>query len=130
MVMPVVRLYPPAYGLPDAVSAAFQGLRQALEGMPEDQVRAAAPAIRGQLADLATFVLLRAMPPAPSTDRAPADEWLTAEQAAARVHVDPSWFKRQRVPFARRLGRKTVRYSAAGLERWMASRPRTLRDGP
>ncbi len=52
------------------------------------------------------------------------DRLLTAEEAAARLGTTPRWLRRRagKLPFARRLSRKTVRYSEAGLTRWLAAR--------
>lgn len=55
---------------------------------------------------------------------ATADELLTAEQAAERLGVSVDWLYRRtgRLPFARKLSRRVVRYSAAGLAAYLAAR--------
>ena len=49
------------------------------------------------------------------------DTPLTAEQAAALIGVSRRWVYRHadRLPFARRINRKNVRFSRAGLQRWL-----------
>ncbi len=58
-------------------------------------------------------------PPAPG-----ADELLTADEAAARLGVSVDWLYRRTgsLPFARKLSRRVVRYSATGLAAYLASR--------
>jgi excisionase family DNA binding protein len=52
------------------------------------------------------------------------DELLTAVEAAERLGVSRQWVYRHQdtLPFMRRLGAGTLRFSARGLERWMESR--------
>jgi predicted DNA-binding transcriptional regulator AlpA len=59
---------------------------------------------------------------APSPD--PPDRLLTPHQAAERLGVTSRWLYRHapRLPFTRRLSRKVLRFSEAGLWRWQASR--------
>lgn len=49
---------------------------------------------------------------------------LTPPEAAALLGVTVTWLYRHagRLPFARRLSRKALRFSEAGLRRWLASR--------
>ena len=51
------------------------------------------------------------------------DTPLTAEQAAALIGVSRRWIYRNaaRLPFTRRISRKTLRFSEAGLHRWIAA---------
>ncbi len=53
---------------------------------------------------------------------AEADRLLTPEEAARLLGVEVSWLSRhrRRLPFARKLSHKTVRYSEAGLRKWQA----------
>ncbi len=53
-----------------------------------------------------------------------ADRLLSAEQVAAILGVTKRWVERRarRLPFARRLSAHAVRYSEAGLRRWMSNR--------
>jgi len=57
-------------------------------------------------------------------DQEPPDRLLNAEQVATRMHVSEAWVYRQarRWPFTRKLGRRAVRFSEAGLVRWLSSR--------
>jgi hypothetical protein len=52
------------------------------------------------------------------------EELLTAEQAAALLSVSVDWMYRHasRLPFTKRLSRKALRFSKAGLMRWRAGR--------
>ncbi len=56
----------------------------------------------------------------------PAEDLLTADEAARRLGVSKDWLYRQtkRLPFARKLSRKVVRYSAAGLAKYLEGRDR------
>jgi predicted DNA-binding transcriptional regulator AlpA len=52
------------------------------------------------------------------------DHLLSPEEAATALGVKVSWIYRHAptLPFARRLSRKCLRFSAAGLRRWQAAR--------
>jgi hypothetical protein len=52
------------------------------------------------------------------------EELLTAEQAAAQLNVSVDWMYRHasELPFTKRLSRKALRFSKAGLLRWRAGR--------
>jgi hypothetical protein len=54
----------------------------------------------------------------------PEEELLTAEQAAALLNVSVDWMYRHAsgLPFTKRLSRKALRFSKAGLLRWRAGR--------
>jgi excisionase family DNA binding protein len=63
---------------------------------------------------------------APAT---PAPAWseadlLTVDEAAALLRVSPRWLYRhaQTLPFARKLSRKVLRFSRAGLQRWLPTK--------
>jgi predicted DNA-binding transcriptional regulator AlpA len=49
------------------------------------------------------------------------DRLLTAEQVALALGLDVGSVTRRRFPFRIKLGRRTVRYSEAGLRRWIRS---------
>jgi len=53
-----------------------------------------------------------------------AERLLTPPEAAALLGVTVPWLYRHagRLPFARRLSRKALRFSDAGLRRWLAAR--------
>ncbi len=59
------------------------------------------------------------------------DEFLTATQAAKLLNVREDWLYRRalRLPFAKKLSGKTLRFSKAGLMRWRAARS-LLRAAP
>jgi hypothetical protein len=52
------------------------------------------------------------------------DRLLTVEEAAAALQVSPRWLYRnaKNLPFARKLSRKVLRFSRAGMDRWTAAR--------
>ena len=58
--------------------------------------------------------------------RSDEDRWLTSDEAASLLRVDRKWlYRRARtLPFCRRLSRKKLLFSEAGLHRWMATRTR------
>jgi excisionase family DNA binding protein len=66
-------------------------------------------------------------PPVPKSGPAPndngkADRLLTVAQVAERLGVPKRWVYRRaaKLPFARRIGAGTLRFSEKGLERWEA----------
>lgn len=65
-----------------------------------------------------------APPPAPRAPDAEPAHLLTPEQAATRLGVTRRWLYRnaKTLPFTRRLSRRALRFDAAGLGRWVASR--------
>jgi predicted DNA-binding transcriptional regulator AlpA len=85
------------------------------------------PAILGQLAELQAIFLARLVSPNgshPAAGPAEPDRLLTADEAAPIIGMTPRWLYRhaKQLPFARRLSRKALRFSEAGLRRYMASR--------
>ena len=60
----------------------------------------------------------RAEPTHEVTEPGP-DRLLTAKEAADLLNVTPRWLYRRQLPFARRLSRRAVRFSEAGLRRWL-----------
>jgi excisionase family DNA binding protein len=52
------------------------------------------------------------------------DGMLTVKQAAERLGVAPSWLYRhsKKLPFARKLGHRTLRFDARALNRWFKTR--------
>lgn len=61
---------------------------------------------------------------APVHAGAASDRLLTVAEAATILNVLPRWLYRrsQTLPFARHLGHRTLRFSEAGLRRWMEHR--------
>ena len=55
-------------------------------------------------------------------ERASNDQLLTAKAAAERLGVDERWIYRRAdsLPFTKRLGERTLRFSERGLEQWLA----------
>lgn len=80
--------------------------------------QAALSAMQGVL----TARLLVAPAEHPSGDAG--DRLLTAEEVAGVLGVTKRWVQRRarRLPFSRRISVRSVRYSEAGLKRWMANR--------
>jgi predicted DNA-binding transcriptional regulator AlpA len=64
-----------------------------------------------------------ATPPA-SEPRPEPDRTLDLAEAATLLGVKPAWLTRhaRTLPFTRKLGHRTVRYSEAGIRRWLAAR--------
>jgi excisionase family DNA binding protein len=62
-----------------------------------------------------------APPPAPAAEP---DRLLTVAEAAERLAVDARWIYRRKdkLPFTRKIGPGTLRFSERGLERWKESR--------
>ena len=58
---------------------------------------------------------------APAQVDAPAgsDRFLTAAEAAKRLGQKPRWLRDRRLPFRVQVSPRRVRYSEAGMERWM-----------
>jgi predicted DNA-binding transcriptional regulator AlpA len=52
------------------------------------------------------------------------DEWIDIEKAAKLMSVSPEWLyhNRKNLPFASKIGRRLLRFSRNGLQRWMQSR--------
>ncbi len=50
------------------------------------------------------------------------DRLLDVEEASRMLGTTPSWLRRHSgLPFVRRLGRRTIRYSATGISRWIVA---------
>ncbi|HYV18622.1 MAG TPA: helix-turn-helix domain-containing protein [Verrucomicrobiae bacterium] len=107
-------------------------IRAALEDRARaaDVPAAALPVVLGQLAELQAVFLARlvsngnghAAPPTPSAPPE-TERLLTAEQAAELLGVAPRWLYRHadQIPGARRLSRKCLRFTEAGLRRYLAN---------
>jgi hypothetical protein len=119
------QLPPPTYPAPSPEGPPPLGL----DALAADPARAAnlSLALAGKLLVRAATVLaaLGAVSwsdTGPSTAPNEPDRLLTADEAAQILGVNPKWLSRQRWPFTRKLSNKVVRYSEAGLTRWLASR--------
>ena len=89
----------------------------------------ALPAVALHLAALQSAVAARlcSRPSAPGPSHGletATDDYLTTAEAAAVLKVSPKWLYRRstRLPFARKLSRREIRFSRRGLERYMAAR--------
>ena len=96
-----------------------------LAALPPEQI----PSILARVAAIQSVLTARllAIPPVPVASESKSettDQLLTAEDAAAILRVTPRWLYRHanRLPFTRRLSRKCLRFSEAGLRRWQASK--------
>ena len=105
---------------------------QTIASLVEAAKPADLPALAGDLARALGVVLARAAttPVATSpalSENAEAGVLLTVEEAGQRLGVASNWLYRhaKSLPFTRKLGRRTLRFDAHGLERWAANRPRT-----
>ncbi len=100
-------------------------LEQATADVSVEQV----PALLGELERLKAGLWARLVVPAhngapqtaPISDK---DKLLTPEEAAELLSVKVSWLYRnwQRLPFARKLSRKALRFNESGLRRWQVTR--------
>jgi predicted DNA-binding transcriptional regulator AlpA len=91
----------------------------------EEVPLAQAPRLLSQLAAAQATLLARILSPAESAPPPDHDDrWLNAEEAAALLKVHRKWLYRRAksLPFSRRLSRKKLLFSEAGLRQWMASR--------
>lgn len=92
-----------------------------------DMPREALPGLLAGLAALQAAVAARlAVVPDANGNGAGPDEMLTAEQAARRTGMSRRLLYKQtkagKLPFARRVSEKALRFSALGIERWLAAR--------
>ena len=88
--------------------------------VPRDAIPGLLAQLEGVRALLWTRMLGRPEPSARPQDLQP-DELLTAAEVAEILEVDLKWlYRHPQLPFARRLGRRTLRFSRRGLEKWLA----------
>jgi hypothetical protein len=82
-----------------------------------------------QVASLQNALAARLLESVPknAAEAAQPDVLLTAEQVAPLLNVTPHWLYRhsKRLPFARRLSRRTLRFSEAGLRKYQCAVRRT-----
>jgi predicted DNA-binding transcriptional regulator AlpA len=91
-----------------------------ISAMPQDLIAE----LRGQIAKLDTLLLSRLLngeQPKPSMER---DRLLTAAEAAHKLGATEDWLYRHAntLPFAVRVGKKYLRFSEAGIERYIRQR--------
>ena len=86
-----------------------------------DQIPAAIAQLAAAQSTLAARLMVAASQPAPRQDEE--TNWLSVEEAAAKVGRSPRWFypNAKRLPFLKRLSRKVLLVSEAGMMRWVAS---------
>lgn len=84
-----------------------------------------AAAALARIEGLAAVLRARLATAAPAQNGAHADEMLTADEVARRTGMSKRWLyakaKAGHLPFARRMG-TAVRFSARGIEPWLAAR--------
>ena len=83
--------------------------------LPKDAI----PQLRGELAKLDTMLLARLMTPAIGANEN--DRLLDASEAAAKLGTSEDWVYRhaKSLPFAIRVGKKSLRFSEAGISRYI-----------
>ena len=103
----------------------FAQLEKATADVPADQV----PTLLGELERLKAVLWAKLVTPSPNGKAQPVpstenEKLLTPEKAAELLSVKVTWLYRnwQRLPFARKLSRKTLRFSESGLRRWQATK--------
>jgi predicted DNA-binding transcriptional regulator AlpA len=87
----------------------------------DDRIIAEAPreALPGLIADLArlhALALVRLVQPERPQEH---DRLLTAEEAASIAGLTPKQLTARRLPFKRRIGHRTIRFSERGLHAWL-----------
>lgn len=83
------------------------------------------PSLRGELARLDTMLLGRLLQPGDGSREPEAgDRLLNAKEAAAKLGTTMDWLYRHAdgLPFTVRVGKKQVRFSAVGIERYIRQR--------
>jgi predicted DNA-binding transcriptional regulator AlpA len=109
------------------LSALLQTPTRAAE-IPLEQVPALVAELASEQAALSAFQgVLTArllLTPADRTSDGTGDRLLTSDEVAKMLGVTKRWVQRRarRLPFSRRISVRSVRYSEAGLKRWMAHR--------
>ena len=92
---------------------------EAVDALPPEEL----PAALAQLLALQARVVARMTTAATGRDERP-DRLLAVKQAALVLGMSPDWLYRNadRLPFTRRTGRRTLRFSERGLTRYLADR--------
>jgi excisionase family DNA binding protein len=82
------------------------------------------PALAAELARALGAALARTTSPQASVPETHHGTLLTVDEAAERLGVAPSWLYRhaKSLPFTRKLGHRTLRFEAVGIDRWIATR--------
>jgi predicted DNA-binding transcriptional regulator AlpA len=97
-----------------------------LQGLPLDVLLELQRQVGHVAVDLAAAIARSQAQPAITPTQAGPERLLTPTEAAARLGTTVQWMYRHAgsLPFTRRLSRKVLRFSEAGLQRWQASRDR------
>jgi hypothetical protein len=92
--------------------------------IPDEHIAAALMQVAAFQSALAARLILARGYGEPQQTASPEEELLTAEQAATLLSVSVDWMYRHAsgLPFTKRLSRKALRFSKAGLMRWRAGR--------
>lgn len=93
----------------------------ALDELPVDRL----PELIGALETAKGRAWVRLTAPAPGTSSAAEhDETVDVDEAARLLGMSRSWVYRHagRLPFGRRVGRRALRFSTAGIRRYLATR--------
>ena len=77
------------------------------------------PDFLSALAKAQALATLRLHTPTVAAVEPEPDVLLTAEQCASRIGLTVEQVKRKRLPFRKKIGERTVRYSLHGLEKWL-----------
>jgi predicted DNA-binding transcriptional regulator AlpA len=91
-----------------------------ISALPKDVIAE----LRGQIAKLDALLLSRLLAAGEAQTGPDADRLLTAAQAAQKLGAAEDWLYRHAntLPFAVRVGKKHLRFSAAGMERYIRQR--------
>ncbi len=92
--------------------------------IPDEHIATALTQLAALQSALAARLIMARGAGEPQQAIQPEEELLTAEQAAALLSVSVDWMYRHAsgLPFTRRLSRKALRFSKAGLLKWRAGR--------
>lgn len=84
----------------------------------------AIPALRGELARLDTILLTRLLAMTTNAESDSDDQLLDAAEAAAKLGTSEDWVYRhaKTLPFTVRIGKKSLRFSKAGIDRYIRQR--------
>jgi predicted DNA-binding transcriptional regulator AlpA len=93
-----------------------------LDAVVQNASREALPALIGRLAQLHALALARLVQPVapPPVEN---DKLLTAEEASTLSGLTVRQLKSRRLPFRKRLGHRTIRFSERGLRAWLRRTP-------
>jgi predicted DNA-binding transcriptional regulator AlpA len=112
-----------------AMSSELEGLLRTLLADSSKMGALTPEQVQRLVASLRAAVGVQPQVPPDSPNVASVPAWsegalLTIDEAAAQLRVSPRWLYRhaKTLPFTRKLSRKMLRFSQAGLARWLATR--------